>query len=75
MMNIFKVVDGDISKKDYRSKHNFFQKRAKNCFLQENFFTYASEKTNILISSQDQYKKETNLNLKNFENLESQLLN
>ena len=35
MINIFKVVEGAISKKDYKNKHNFFQKRAKDCFIQE----------------------------------------
>ena len=44
MTNIFKIVEGDIRKKDYENKHNFFQKRAKDCFIQENCFTYASEK-------------------------------
>ena len=33
MTNIFKVVEGDIRKKDYKNKHNFFQKRAKDCFI------------------------------------------
>ena len=47
MINIFKVAEGDISKKDYKSKHNFFQKRAKDCFLQENVFPYSFEKMNI----------------------------
>ena len=68
MINIFKVVEGDISKKDYKNKHNFFQKRAKYCFIQETFFTYTSEKINICKQTKDQYKKETYLNLKNVDN-------
>ena len=68
IINTFKVVEGDIGKKDYKNKHNFFQKRAKNCFTQENFFIYTSEKMNIFIQTKDQYKKETCLNLKNYYN-------
>ena len=56
MINICKVVEGDLSKKDYKNKHNFFQKRAKDCFIKENLFTYTSEKTNIFTQTKDQYK-------------------
>ena len=41
MINICKVVEGDLSKKDYKNKHNFFQKRAKDSFIQENFKYYS----------------------------------
>ena len=44
MTNIFTVVEGDISKKDYKNKQDLFQKRAKGCFIQENFFTSVSKK-------------------------------
>ena len=37
MINIFKVAEGDISKKEYKNKH-FFQKRARNYLIQENVF-------------------------------------
>ena len=47
------IVEGDISKKDYKNEHNFFQKRAKDCFIQENFFAYASEKINICTQTKD----------------------
>ena len=69
MINIFKVVEGDISKKDCKNKQNFFQTRDKDSFTQENFFTYASK--NIYIFTQtkdDQYKKETSMNLKSYDN-------
>ena len=59
---IFKVVEGDISKNDYKNKQ-FLSKRAKDCFIQENFFTYASQKMNIFTQTKVQYKKETYLNL------------
>ena len=68
IINIFKVVEGDISKKEYKNKRNFFQKRAKDCFIQENFFRYASENMNIFTQTKDQYKKETYLNLKHYDN-------
>ena len=37
MINIFKVIEGDISNKDYKNRHNFFQKRAKDCLIKEIF--------------------------------------
>ena len=45
------------------------KKRTKDCFIQEDFFTYASGKLNIFTQTKDQYyKKETYLNLKNYDN-------
>ena len=69
MINILKVVEGDISKKDYKNKQIFFQKRAKDCFIQENFFTFTSGKMNIFKEIEEQYKKEIYLNLKNYDNI------
>ena len=60
---IFKVVEGDISKNDCKNKHNSCQKRAKDCFIQENFFNYASEEMNIFTQTKVQYKQGTYLNL------------
>ena len=37
------------------------------CFIQENFFAYTSEKINIFKQTICQYKKETYLNLKNYD--------
>ena len=37
MINIFRVIEGDISNKDYKNRHNFFQKRAKDCLIKEIF--------------------------------------
>ena len=45
MINNLKVVEGDMSTKDYKNKH-FFPKRAKDYFIQENLFTYGSEEMN-----------------------------
>ena len=37
--NIYKVISGEISKEKYRSKHKFFQKRAIDSYIQNNFTT------------------------------------
>ena len=68
MINIFKVVEGNISKKDCKNKHNFFQTRDKDSFIQKNFFTYSSEKMHIFTQTKDQCKKETSMNLKDYDN-------
>ena len=64
MKNILKIVEGDIHKRDYKNKHNSFQKRAKDCFFQENVLIFVSQEMNIFTQTKDQYNKETNLNLK-----------
>ena len=69
MINVFKVAEGDISKKDYKNKLNFFQKKAKHCFIQENFLTHASGEMNIFTQTEDQYKNELYLNIKNYDNI------
>ena len=33
ILNIFKVLNGEIDKKEYKSKHKFIQKRAKDCCI------------------------------------------
>ena len=33
ILNIFKVLNGEIDKKEYKSKHKFIQKRAKDLHL------------------------------------------
>ena len=68
MINIFKAVEGNISKKDCKNKHNFFQTRDTDSFIQENFFTYSSEKMHIFTQTKDQCKKETSMNLKDYDN-------
>ena len=68
MINIFKVVEGNISKKDCKNKHNFFQTRDTDSFIQENFFTYSPEKMHIFTQTKDQYKKKTSMNLKDYDN-------
>ena len=68
MINIFKAVEGNISKKDCKNKHNFFQTRDTDSFIQENFFTYSPEKMHIFTQTKDQYKKKTSMNLKDYDN-------
>ena len=33
ILNIFKVLNGEIDKEEYKNKHKFFQKRAKDCSI------------------------------------------
>ena len=47
ILNIFKVLNGEIDKKEYKSKHQFFQKRAKDCSIQTLLYTYKNEKNNF----------------------------
>ena len=68
MINIFKAVEGNISKKDCKNKHNFFQTWDTDSFIQENFFTYSPEKMHIFTQTKDQYKKKTSMNLKDYDN-------
>ena len=54
MKNNLKVVEGNMSTKDYKNEH-FFPKRAKDYFIQENVFTYASEEMNNFTQTKDLY--------------------
>ena len=47
ILNIFKVLNGEIDKKEYKNKHRFFQKRAKDCCIQTLLYTFKNEKNNI----------------------------
>ena len=46
MGNVYKVISGEISKEKYRSKHEFFQKRATNCYIQNQFYNYTDNEDN-----------------------------
>ena len=37
--NIFDTMTGKIKKGNYKNKHNFFKKRATNCYIQEQDIT------------------------------------
>ena len=47
ILNIFKVLNGELDKKGYQNKHKFFQKRAKNCSIQTLLYTYKNVKINF----------------------------
>ena len=69
MGNIYKVINGEISKEKYRSKHKFFQKRATDCYIQNQFYNYIDNEENrsFFTELKQTYEKERYLNLKNFE--------
>ena len=69
IINIFKVVSGDISKENYQSKHNFFQKRVRDFYIQSEFYSYVdnSENKSFFTEIKQTYDMERYLNLKNFE--------
>ena len=47
ILNIYKVLNGEIDKKEYKNKHKFFQKRPKDCCIQTLLYTYKNEKNNF----------------------------
>ena len=60
ILNIFKVLNDEIDKKEYKNMQKFFQKRAKDCSIQTLLYTYKNENNN--------FEKERYLNLHNFNN-------
>ena len=67
--NLYKVVSGKISKEKYQPKHKFFQKRATDCYIQNQLYNYIDneENRNFFTELKQTNKKERYLNLKNFE--------
>ena len=51
ILNIFKVLNDEIDKKEYKNKHKFFQKRAKDCCTQTLLYTYKNEKNNFFFKN------------------------
>ena len=47
ILNIFKVLYGEMDKKEYKDKPKFFQKGAKNCSIQTLLYTYKNKKNNF----------------------------
>ena len=43
MVNILDVTKGKIKNEVYKNKHKFFEKRAKDMYLQEHFFSYLNK--------------------------------
>ena len=57
ILNIFKVLNGTVDKKEYKNKHNFFQKRAKNCCFQTLLYTCKNEKNNFFHKQKNSLKR------------------
>ena len=68
ILNIFKVLNDEIDKNEYKNKHKFFQNRAKDCCIQTFFYTYKSEKNNFFSQTKELFIKERYLTLHNFNN-------
>ena len=68
ILNIFKVLNDEIDKKECKNKHKFFQKRAKDCYIQTLFYTNKNEKNNFFSQTKELFKKERYLNLHSFNN-------
>ena len=62
MLNIFKVVNGVIVKKEYKNKHKFVEKRAKDCSIQTLLCTYKNEKNKLFSQIKELFEKERHLN-------------
>ena len=69
ILNIVKVLSGEIGKKKYKDKNKFFQKRTKDCSIQTLLYTYnKTEKNNFFSQTKELFKKERHLNFHNFSN-------
>ena len=68
LSNLFnnKVTEGTINKKDYKTKHKFFERRAKEIYIQENLLTYFEQKNEIFNQINKKYEIEKYLKLRNF---------
>ena len=57
MINVFEVCSGEIAREKYQSKHNFFLKRTRDCYIQKyltpNSNRYDQSHKNILYSTFD----------------------
>ena len=47
ILNIFKALNDEMDKKEYKNKPKFFQKGAKDCSIQTLLYTYKNEKNNF----------------------------
>ena len=62
------MLNDEIDKQEYKSKHKFFQKRGKDCCIRTLFYTYKNEKNNFFSQTKELFKKERYINLHNFNN-------
>ena len=68
ILNIFKVLNGEIDKKECKNKHKFLQKKAEDCSIQTLLYTYKNENNNFFSQTKELFEKERYLNLHNFNN-------
>ena len=68
ILNIFRLLNDKIDKKEYKNKHKFFQNRAKDCCTQTLLYNYKNEKNNFFSKTKELFKKKRYLNLHNFNN-------
>ena len=68
ILNIFKVLNGEIDKKECKNKHKFLQKRAQDCSIQTLLYTYKNENNNFFSKTKELFEKERYLNLHNLTN-------
>ena len=48
-------------RKNIKTKHSFFKKRAKDCCIQTLLYTYKNEKNNFFSKTKEVFKKERDL--------------
>ena len=58
ILNIFKALNGEIDKMEYKNMHQFFQKRAKDCGIQTLLYTYKNENNNFFSQTKELFEKE-----------------
>ena len=63
---IFKVLNDETDKKEYKTSISFSKKRAKDGCIQTLLYTYENEKNNFSSQTKELFKKERYLNLHNF---------
>ena len=65
ILNIFKVLKDEVYKKKYNYKYKFFQKRAKEYFIETLLSTYENKKNNFFWQRKELFNKERYPNLNN----------
>ena len=56
ILNIFKMLNDEIDNKEYKNKHRFFPKRAKDCCTQTLLYTHKNEKNNFFSQTKELLK-------------------
>ena len=58
ILNIFTMLKGEIGKREYKNKYQFFQKRAEDCSIQTLLYTYKNENNNFFHKQKNSLKRE-----------------